>query len=72
MAAFQVTAEDLRHETQKQASTHTTSPSSLAMRTSQRYVRNLPVGASEAVMLKNQRRRNSNTAPTLSMGIWAL
>ena len=26
--------------------------------TSQRYVRNLPVGAGEAVMLKNQRRHN--------------
>lgn len=29
--------------------------------TSQRYVRNLPVGASEAVMLKNQRRHNTVT-----------
>ena len=33
--------------------------------TSQRYVRNLPVGAGEAVMLKNQ-RRHSSTGPTLS------
>ena len=32
--------------------------------TSQRYVRNLPVGAGEAVMLKNQ-RRHSRTGPTL-------
>jgi integrase len=33
--------------------------------TSQRYVRNLPVGAGEAVMLKNQRRHNTvtNDAP---------
>lgn len=33
--------------------------------TSQRYVRNLPVGSGEAVMLKNQRRHNSvtNAAP---------
>jgi hypothetical protein len=29
--------------------------------TSQRYVRNLPVGAGEAVMLKNQRRHNTVT-----------
>jgi integrase len=29
--------------------------------TSQRYVRNLPVGAGEAVMLKNQRRHNAVT-----------
>jgi integrase len=30
--------------------------------TSQRYVRNLPVGAGEAVMLKNQRRHNTVTS----------
>src|SRR5215212_4265378 len=30
--------------------------------TSQRYVRNLPVGAGEAVMLKNQRRHSSVTS----------
>ena len=30
--------------------------------TSQRYVRNLPVGAGEAVMLKNQRRHNTITS----------
>jgi hypothetical protein len=35
--------------------------------TSQLYVRNLPVGAGEAVMLKNQ-HRHSNPAPTLSAG----
>ena len=29
--------------------------------TSQRYIRNLPVGAGEAVMLKNQRRHNTVT-----------
>jgi integrase len=29
--------------------------------TSQRYVRNLPVGSGEAVMLKNQRRHNTVT-----------
>jgi integrase len=29
--------------------------------TSQRYVRNLPVGAGEAMMLKNQRRHNTVT-----------
>ena len=29
---------------------------------SQRYVRNLPVGAGEAVMLKNQRRQNTVTS----------
>ena len=29
--------------------------------TSQRYVRNMPVGAGEAVMLKNQRRHNTVT-----------
>jgi hypothetical protein len=29
--------------------------------TSQRYVRNLPVGAGEAVLLKNQRRHNTVT-----------
>ena len=29
--------------------------------TSQRYVRNLPVGAGEAVMLKNQRRHNTQS-----------
>jgi len=28
----------------------------------QRYVRNLPVGAGEAVMLKNQRRHNTVTS----------
>jgi hypothetical protein len=28
--------------------------------TSERYVRNLPVGAGEAVMLKNQRRHSSS------------
>ena len=39
--------------------------------TSQRYVCNLPVGAGEAVMLKNQ-RPHSRTAPTLSAGIRAL
>jgi len=39
--------------------------------TSQRYVRNLPVGAGEAVMLKNQ-HRHSNPAPTLSSGVRAL
>lgn len=39
--------------------------------TSQRYVRNLPVGAGEAVMLKNQ-RRHSSTGPTLSTWIPAL
>jgi integrase len=39
--------------------------------TSQRYVRNLPVGAGEAVMLKNQ-RRHSNPGPTLSAGVRAL
>jgi integrase len=35
--------------------------------TSQRYVRNLPVGAGEAEMLKNQ-HRHSKTVPTLSGG----
>ena len=30
--------------------------------TSQRYIRNLPVGAGEAVMLKNQRRHNTVTS----------
>jgi hypothetical protein len=30
--------------------------------TSQRYVRNLPVGAGEAVLLKNQRRHNTVTS----------
>ena len=38
--------------------------------TSQRYVRNLPVGAGEAVMLKNQRGHNtvtSNDAPALAL-----
>ena len=30
--------------------------------TSQRYVRNLPVGSGEAVMLKNQRRHNTVTS----------
>ena len=30
--------------------------------TSQRYVRNLPVGAGEAVMLKNQRGHNTVTS----------
>ena len=39
--------------------------------TSQRYVRNLPVGAGEAVMLKNQ-RRHSSTGPTLSERVRAL
>jgi integrase len=39
--------------------------------TSQRYICNLPVGAGEAVMLKNQ-RRHSKPAPTLSAGIRAL
>jgi integrase len=39
--------------------------------TSQRYVRNLPVGAGEAVMLKNQ-RRHSSTGPTLSERVPAL
>ena len=39
--------------------------------TSQRYVRNLPVGAGEAVMLKNQ-HRHSNPAPTLSAGVRGL
>ena len=39
--------------------------------TSQRYVCNLPVGAGEAVMLKNQ-RRNSSTVATLSVEIRAL
>src|SRR5678815_3208597 len=39
--------------------------------TSQRYVRNLPVGAGEAVMLKKQ-HRHSNPTPTLSGGIRAL
>jgi len=39
--------------------------------TSQRYIRNLPVGAGEAVMLKNQ-RRHSNTGPTLSEQVPAL
>ena len=29
--------------------------------TSQRYVRNLPVGADEAVLLRNQRRHNTVT-----------
>jgi integrase len=36
-----------------------------------RYVRNLPVGAGEAVMLKNQ-RRHSSTGPTLSERVRAL
>ena len=38
--------------------------------TSQRYVRNLPVGAGEAVMLKNQRGHNtvtSDDAPALAL-----
>ena len=39
--------------------------------TSQRYVRNLPVGAGEAVMLKNQ-RRHSSIGPTLSERVRAL
>jgi hypothetical protein len=39
--------------------------------TSQRYIRNLPVGAGEAVMLKNQRRHIS-TGPTLLGEIRAL
>ena len=39
--------------------------------TSQRYDRNLPVGAGEAVMLKNQ-RRHSSTGPTLSEMVRAL
>ena len=30
--------------------------------TSQRYVRNLPVGSGEAVLLKNQRRHNTVTS----------
>jgi len=30
--------------------------------TDQRYIRNLPVGAGEAVMLKNQRRHNTVTS----------
>ena len=34
--------------------------------TSQRYVRNLPVGAGEAVMLKNQRRHNTVTSDALA------
>ena len=39
--------------------------------TTQRYVRNFPVGAGEAIMLKNQ-RRHSSTGPTLSVGVRAL
>ena len=39
--------------------------------TSERYIRNLPVGAGEAVMLKNQ-RRHSSTGPTLSQRVRAL
>ena len=39
--------------------------------TSQRYVRNLPVGAGEAVMLKNQ-HRHSNTAPRSQSGFGTL
>ena len=39
--------------------------------TSRRSVRKLPVGAGEAVMLKNQ-RRHSSTALTRSAGIRAL
>ena len=39
--------------------------------TSQHYVRNLPVGGGEAVMLKNQ-RRHSSTGPTLSERVRAL
>ena len=38
---------------------------------SQHHVSNLPVGANESVMLKNQ-RRYSRTVPTLSVGIRAL
>jgi integrase len=38
--------------------------------TSQRYVRNLPVGSGEAVMLKNQRRHNAVTSE--ASGTWGL
>jgi len=39
--------------------------------TSQRYVHNLPVGVSKAVMLKNQ-RRHSSPGPTLAERVLAL
>jgi len=35
--------------------------------TSQRYVRNLPVGSGEAVMLKNQRGHNTVTSEALAL-----